>query len=170
MKVKGVFNPDVVSCRPGDNLGEAARIMWDYDCGLVPAVDPGNHVVGVITDRDICIALATRNRYAGETRVDEVMHVQPHTITPDDDLETALDVLKTRQLRRLPVVDRGGKLIGILSLSDLIRHSRERRLAEPGELTHDDVMHALKVISADQALIRRNVHTPGLAETGAVGA
>ena len=116
---------EVEACRPEDSLAEAAAVMWRRDCGAVPVVGEDGGVAGIITDRDICMALATRRAYASDVRVEEVMARDVATCTPEDDAEEALELMRERQLRRLPVVDGRGQLAGILSLADVVRRTRK---------------------------------------------
>jgi CBS domain-containing protein len=114
---------DVKSCRPETNLAEAGRDMWDGDCGVLPVVNDEGRVTGVITDRDICIAVATRGRAADRIAVREVAQDHAHTCLPDDDIIAALRTMKAQQVRRLPVVDADGHLRGMLSLNDVVTHA-----------------------------------------------
>jgi len=120
MKVQDVMTSNVRSCRPEANLAEAARLMWDNDCGILPIVGPGNRIRSVITDRDIAIALGTKNRLASDISVSEVMAEIVATAAPGDDLSSALRTMRTALVRRLPVTDRDGVLCGILSINDLV--------------------------------------------------
>ncbi|HTJ94939.1 MAG TPA: CBS domain-containing protein [Pararobbsia sp.] len=126
MKVKDLMTTDVKRCSPETNLAAAAKIMWEGDCGAVPVVDDRDHVVGVITDRDICIAAATRPRTEGEILVRDVISKTPYTCAPGDDVRSALETMKSRKVRRLPVVEQGGRLAGILSIHDIAAQSRTR--------------------------------------------
>jgi CBS domain-containing protein len=125
MIVEDLMTREVESCRPEASLAEAAAVMWRRDCGAVPVVGGDGGVDGIITDRDICMALATRRAYASDVRVEEVMSREVVTCAPEDDAEEALEVLSERQLRRLPVVDGKGRLVGILSLADVLRRTRK---------------------------------------------
>lgn len=125
MLVESLMTRDVEVCGPDSTLGDAAAVMWRRDCGVVPVVDEGGRVVGVVTDRDICMALSMRGQRATEVRVAEVMARGVETCTPVDDVGEALEALARRQVRRLPVVDSRGHLVGILSLNDIIRHTRK---------------------------------------------
>ena len=127
---------EVAACRPGDSLADAAAVMWRRDCGAVPVVGEDGGVAGILTDRDICMALATRRAYASEVRVGEVMSRDVVSCTPEDDAEEALEVMRQRQLRRLPVIDSHGRLAGILSVADVLRRTRKgggRRRVKRGE-------------------------------------
>ena len=119
MKVKDLMTSDVKSCSPATNLASAAKIMWEGDCGAVPVTDDRGTVVGIITDRDICIAAATRSRLEGEIPVHEVISKTVYTCAPGDDVRTALDTMRSRRVRRLPVVGHDGQLAGIVSLHDI---------------------------------------------------
>src|SRR5919205_701264 len=125
MLVESLMTRDVESARPDSTLAEAAAVMWRRDCGVVPVVEEGGGVVGVITDRDICMALSMRGQRAGEVRVAEVMSGGVETCTPVDDVREALEAMARRQVRRLPVVDSRGRLVGVLSISDVVRHTRK---------------------------------------------
>jgi len=136
MIVEDLMTREVEACRPADSLADAAGIMWRRDCGAVPVVGEDGAVVGMITDRDICMALATRRAYAADVHVEEVMSREVVACTPEDDAEEALEAMRERQLRRLPVVDGHGHLAGILSVADVLRRTRKgggRRHVKRGE-------------------------------------
>jgi CBS domain-containing protein len=130
MKIKDLMTSGVKSCGLDTNLATAAKIMWEDDCGAVPVTDEGGRVVGVITDRDICIASATRARPEGDIAVRDVISSDLYTCTPGDDVRTALDTMRQRKVRRLPVVDASGRLAGIISIHDLAIHARTGKGAE----------------------------------------
>ena len=134
MRVKDVMTSDVNTCQPTDNLAGLANLMWRGDCGAIPVVDAARHPVGIITDRDAFIALATRYRVPGEIAVKDVMTEEPATCHPDDDVRLALRTMAERQVRRLPVVDGTGALAGMLSLSDLAACSTARPSAIDAEI------------------------------------
>ena len=144
MKVKELMTTDVKRCSPETNLAAAAKIMWEGDCGAVPVTDERNHVVGVITDRDICIAAATRPHTEGEIPVQDVMSKTLYTCSPGDDVRSALETMKSRKIRRLPVVEQGGKLAGILSIHDIAAQSRTRG----AEVSSDSVLDAFIALTA----------------------
>lgn len=118
MKVQDCMTSSARSCTPDATLVTAARIMWDYRVGALPVLDSEGRPVGIITDRDICMAAARKNRFAGNITVRETMSPNPFTILGGDDLSEALDTMAARQVRRLPVVDGEGRLVGILSIND----------------------------------------------------
>ena len=144
MKVKELMTTDVKRCTPETNLAAAAKIMWEGDCGAVPVTDERDRVVGVITDRDICIAAATRPRTEGEIPVKEVLSKPLYTCAPGDDVRSALETMKTRKIRRLPVVEQGGRLAGIVSIHDIAVQSRTRS----SDISTDSVLDAFIAITA----------------------
>lgn len=117
MKVRDLMTTQVASCRPEDDLGRAGTLMWENDCGIIPVVEDGR-VTGVITDRDICVALVTRGIRASEASVRDAMTREVRVCREDDDVKEALKSMAEQQIRRLPVVDREGRLTGIVSLND----------------------------------------------------
>ena len=127
MKVKELMTSDVKSCGPDTNLAAAAKIMWEDDCGAVPVTDERGHVIGVITDRDICIAGATRARAEGEISVQDVISKVVYSCAPTDDVRQALETMRLRKVRRLPVVDQNGRLAGIVSVHDIALEARSRK-------------------------------------------
>ena len=118
MKVQDCMTSPAHSCSPDASLVTAARIMWDYKVGSLPVLDSAGHPVGMITDRDICMAAARKGRFAGDISVRETMSANPFTIRASDELDKALDTMAARQIRRLPVVNEEDRLVGIVSIND----------------------------------------------------
>ena len=123
MKVREIMTSDVKTCRPETNLAEAVKLMWERDCGALPVVKSDGKVASMITDRDICVAIATRGQTADRIAVSDVTRGKASTCAPDDDVVVALQTMKSQRVRRLPVVDAEGWLKGILSLSDVVMHA-----------------------------------------------
>jgi len=145
MKVKELMSTDVKSCTPETDLATVVRMMWDGDCGIIPVVDDQRRVIGVITDRDICIAAATRSLDPARIRVSDAMTRDVSTCPEDADPRSALQTLKDRRIRRLPVVNRQDRLVGVLSLNDLVRRAECRQgTGVPGE----EFLETLRVICA----------------------
>jgi len=143
MKVKELMTTDVKHCSTETNLAAAAKIMREGDCGAVPVTDERGRVVGVITDRDICIAAATRPRTEGEIPVKDVISKALFTCAPGDDVRAALETMKARKVRRLPVVEQG-RLAGIVSIHDIAVQSRGKN----GDVSSDSVLDAFIAITA----------------------
>ncbi|HKQ53524.1 MAG TPA: CBS domain-containing protein [Pyrinomonadaceae bacterium] len=145
MKVQDIMTTAVETCGPESDLAEAAAIMWKRDCGSVPVVDAGRRIVGMITDRDICMAVCTRNKLANEMKVAEVISGKVYACAPGDNIHDALETMQSSQLRRLPVVDADGSLRGILSINDVVLHSGRGKSKK--HVSHRDAMETLKALS-----------------------
>lgn len=124
MIVAELMQRNVRSCAPSDTLKVAAQIMWEQDCGSVPIVDPAGQLVGMITDRDICMAAYLRSQRLDECLVGDIMSRPVVAARPSDPIEKAETAMRDSRVRRLPVIDESGHLTGILSLNDLALASR----------------------------------------------
>jgi len=142
MKIRDIMTPEPRTCTLEMALAAAAGLMWDTDCGILPVVEQGA-LVGVVTDRDICIALATRNARAATMKVGEVAGRTVWTCGPDEDLHAALAVMERHRVRRLPVVDAGGALVGVISINDLLLAA-----GPSAPVRNDEVVDTLKGICA----------------------
>jgi CBS domain-containing protein len=120
MNVREMMTKDVRCCWPDSSLAAAAQIMWAMDCGALPVLGDDDHLVGMITDRDISIAVAMAQRRPSEIKVGDVMSKPVFTCRPEDPIKVALNFMASAQVRRLPVIDQSGTLQGILSLSDIM--------------------------------------------------
>ena len=142
MKIQDVMTRNPASVTPDAPASEAARIMKNEDVGVVPVVESNEsrRLVGVVTDRDLAVRLIAEGR-DGQSRVRDVMsggHI--HTRGPNDDLDAAMDTMAKEQVRRIPIVDERGTLVGIVSQADVVRKARNEskaeetveRISEPG--------------------------------------
>lgn len=120
MKVKDAMKTDVVFCAPQDNLMRVAELMRLRDCGAIPIVDGKKKVVGMLTDRDVCLAIAARNRKASDVRAEDLGKRKVVSCYAEDDLESALRKMRKYQIKRLAVVEKSGELAGILSIADAV--------------------------------------------------
>jgi CBS domain-containing protein len=112
-----------VTARDTDNLDCAARIMWESDLGFLPIVTGDGRLVGVITDRDICMAAYTRGTSLHGQPVTSAMARNPVTCTIHDDARDVEHRMAKYQVRRMPVVDEANRPIGIVTLADVARAS-----------------------------------------------
>lgn len=142
MKVKEIMTAAPATCSPGTTLAAAAHLMWDADCGVLPVVEAGK-LVGVVTDRDMYIALATRNKLPSQVTVGEVAIRTVSTCEPEDEVSAALSTMKTHCIRRLPVVGFGGTVLGILSMNDILLASGPQK-----PVRSEEVFNTLQAICA----------------------
>ena len=126
MKVQDVMTRDVVSCRKDADIGMAARLMLERRIGSLPVVDGRGRVAGMITDRDIAMAAATRQRNASHIGVHEAMSDRVRSCFAEEDLGVALKRMQEAHVRRLPVVDATAHLTGILSIDDVALRATDR--------------------------------------------
>jgi CBS domain-containing protein len=138
MQVKDIMTGEPRVCTPDTTVGAAAQLMWEGDCGILPVVDDGD-LVGVVTDRDMYIALATRNERASHLRVGAVATRTVVTCSPEDNVQEALATMKEARVRRLPVVGFGNAVLGILSLNDILRAATTSKM-------RNDVVDTLQAI------------------------
>lgn len=131
MRVQDAMSQDVKACRPEDDLNRAAQIMWEHDVGFVPVVSETGTVLGVLTDRDVCMAAYTRGQPLYAMNAGDTMSREVEFCASGSDLQIALSLMRETRIRRLPVVDAEGKLVGVLSLNDLARTAD--RLCRQGE-------------------------------------
>ena len=131
MEVRELMTTNVAWVRRSDSLSAAAQCMWERDCGAVPVIeDETGSVVGMLTDRDICMACWTKNRPPCDICVVDAMSQSLYHCLPDDSVEAAERLMRSSQVRRIPVLDRERRLVGILSLADIVTRAHEH---------HDDV-------------------------------
>jgi CBS domain-containing protein len=123
MKVAEIMTKEVATCAPGDGLSRAAQLMWDHRCGCLPVLDGAGAVVGLITDRDVCMAAFTQGRRLDDITVDTAMSRPALTCTPVANIEDAEDTMMAHAVRRLVVVDSAGQLAGLVSIDDVARRS-----------------------------------------------
>jgi CBS domain-containing protein len=154
MKTKEHMVEPVSVCGPNDNLAEVAAIMWNNRCGALPVVDADERVISMITDRDICIALGTRNLRASDVKVSDVAPPRVFTCSEGDDISVALGTMVSQNVRRLPVVNEHGKLVGLISIDDFLLHT------EPGRagILSLEALDALKTIVGNRK--RDHPHRP----------
>jgi CBS domain-containing protein len=147
MKVKEVMTCTPYTCRKESNLGEVAELMWKGNCGFLPIMGADGRVCGVITDRDICMALATRNKLAGEVTAAEVSQGRLHACSPEDEIHVALLTMREGKVRRLPVIDSDGRAVGVLSMDDVLLHAEPSSSGKIVELSADEVVRCYRIIN-----------------------
>lgn len=119
MKIETLMTSDVRTCRANDSLSAAAQAMWEGDLGCLPVVDDSKGVVGILTDRDVLMASHLRGAPLWTIAVSEAMASVVFHVSPSDSVEDVLARMQSLQVRRLPVVNKDGELVGIVSLGQL---------------------------------------------------
>ncbi|HEY3543214.1 MAG TPA: CBS domain-containing protein [Gaiellaceae bacterium] len=141
-KTKGVFMAESIrdfmtqdprSVESSSSVVEAARLMREVDAGIIPVVE-GEKLVGAVTDRDIAIRVVAEGKSPESTTVGEIASRELVTIDPQQDLDEALRLMARHQVRRLPVVEEDGKLVGIVAQADIARNASD---TQTGDLVED---------------------------------
>lgn len=127
MRLNEVMNQPVVFCPDSATLDDAARLMWEHDCGIIPVVDDEGRLTGVVTDRDICMSAYTQGRPISDIGVMTAMARTVVAGHEDDSIEAAEQLMQDNQIRRLPVIDGEGRPVGMVSLNDLARYVAQAR-------------------------------------------
>jgi CBS-domain-containing membrane protein len=149
MLVENLMTREVRTCRAEDTLDAATRIFWEADCGCAPVVDCDGRVVGIVTDRDVAIAAYTQHRPLADIPVSVAMSRQVYSCGPQDTVASAEKVMRSAQVRRLPVVDAEGLLVGLISLNDIaLEAARERSTRRQKEVSDAEVGETLASICA----------------------
>ena len=132
MQVKEIMTRDPACCTPDTPLQEVARLMVEHDCGEIPVVDSRESFkpVGVVTDRDICCRTVAEGKNPLEMTAGDCMSTPCVTVTEDDSVDECCRFLEENQIRRVPVVDQGGRCCGIVAQADIARRASEQDAAD----------------------------------------
>ncbi len=133
--VHHLMQGDVVSCGHDATVHDALGRMFDHDVGVLPVVDERGRVVGIVSDRDLARAVFRAGQAPAAIAVSDAMSVPVHTIASTAPLAAAVQALRTHRVRRLPVVDEAGRLVGLLSLDDLARARADGSSRKAAEIT-----------------------------------
>jgi len=123
MNIQDIMSSPALTCGASDSLNDAARVMWEHDCGVVPVVNDEGRLVGIITDRDICMAAYTHGGAIGSIPISDAMAKQVYWCHADQSLEAAERLMKDKQIRRIPIVDKEHRPVGMVSLNDIARRA-----------------------------------------------
>jgi CBS domain-containing protein len=124
MRVQEIMTKEVWTCRPEETLAAVAKLMWDHDVGTVPVVAADGKLVGILTDRDLCMTAYFTGSPLGSIPVSHAMSKKVFCARPGQTVAAAEELMRSKQVHRLPVLDEAGKLVGMVSLSDLARAAR----------------------------------------------
>ncbi|MGZ5436912.1 MAG: CBS domain-containing protein [Pyrinomonadaceae bacterium] len=144
MKIKEVMTPDAKAIWLTESLADAAKTMWENDCGILPIIKDGRKVVGMITDRDICMATAMRDRNPSAISVEEVMSRTVFAAEAEEDIEQALQTMREHKVRRLPVLNLEGELQGIVSMNDIVLKAKGN--GKKPQIDYKDVVKTYQAI------------------------
>jgi CBS domain-containing protein len=149
MKVRELMTPHVQAIWLTESLADAAKLMWENDCGVLPIIKD-NKVIGMVTDRDVCMAVAMRDTNPSSVSVEEVMTGEVFSVHPDDDIQQALQTMQEHKVRRLPVINPEGELEGILSMNDVVLHENSNDGAH-AEIEYADIVNTFRAICVSPA-------------------
>ena len=147
MRVNDLMTQPPSTCNIHETANDAAKLMWEHDCGIIPVVDDEGRLAGVVTDRDVCMAAYFQGRRLTDIPIDAFMTRELVSCHAEDALPHAQQLMMDRQIHRVPVVDQQGAPIGILSLSDLarevVRAGNGRHAGDPS----DALLHTVAAVS-----------------------
>jgi CBS domain-containing protein len=141
----------VHTCSPADTLHRAAQIMWEKDCGCLPVVDEGRVVLAMLTDRDVCMAALTQGTGLEGAHVASAMSKDVATCSPDDTLSAVAELMREKQVRRIPVTDAAGVLLGLISIGDIVRYVRPRNPLALASVAQSEAVDTLAAINEPRA-------------------
>src|SRR6266568_5036790 len=125
-RVRDIMTPNPETCRSSDSIHDVARIMAERDTGVVPVVDDGKKVIGLITDRDIVVRLVAEGKDPANAHVNEAMTKNVRSVKEDMPLDDVTRLMSNAQVRRVPVVNQRDEIVGILSLGDIATETGDR--------------------------------------------
>lgn len=143
MRVSDLMSRNPVCCQFTDSCAVAAKLMWDFDCGAIPVVGEGGAVKGIVTDRDICMSCQMRNCAPASLPVSEAMSRGLYFCSPTSSVSEAERTMRTKRVRRLPVLDSQQRLVGILSLADIAREAERERTHWLKDIPREEVTDVL---------------------------
>jgi CBS domain-containing protein len=147
MLVSEIMKMPPAMCTTNDTVTDAAKIMHQHKCGFVPVVDGHGAVIGVVTDRDVCMVVGDKNRAMTHVSVQDAMSHPVFSCYAEDNLKTTLATMAKRHIRRLPVLDEHGHLKGVVSIDDIVQVPYRR-----GAPTAEEIVAALKGITAPKQI------------------
>ena len=147
MRIEKIMSHQVTTCAAQDSLEHAASLMWNSDCGCIPVVSIDNKLVGIVTDRDICMAALFQRKALCDLRVQDAMAARVLTCRASDKIEEAQRQMENEQIRRLPVIGNDDELIGIVSMADIARESARSQYKQRPDIPCSEVTATLARIS-----------------------
>ena len=147
MYIRDIMKRNVTTCRLDNSAEDVALMMWNNDCGSIPVVDDSGKALGMITDRDICMATALQKKPAYDIRVADIMSRHLFSCQSDNDVKHAMKTMANHRVKRLPITNGSGQVEGILSIDDIIASAERgaRGITSP-ELSFDDAVITMKSV------------------------
>src|SRR5713226_3746308 len=141
MHISEVMTKNPTCCTPSGTAQMVARIMKEQDTGIVPVVEnnESRKLIGVVTDRDLCLGVVAEGKEPKSVQVKSCMTDKVVSCRPEDDLDKVIKLMQDNQVRRIPVVDAQNQIVGIVSLADVVRH---------GDVATGQTRETLKKVSA----------------------
>jgi CBS domain-containing protein len=151
MKIEQLMTRNVKACRSQDSLNQPAQLMWECDVGCIPVLDADKRVVGIITDRDIAMATYLQGRPPAAISVENVMSKNIHVCRTDEDISVAEQRMQKHRVRRVPVTDAKGLLVGLISLNDIALEAARKKGNRKPDVTLNDVALTLAEVCQHRA-------------------
>lgn len=160
MRVEQLMTKQTTCCSSSDTLSHAAQLMWEHDCGCLPVCssDSSHRVEGMITDRDICMSSLFRGKALNELHVGDAMASNVQVCHAKDSIADAERIMSSAKIRRLPVVNDEGGLIGMLSLADLAREAEREQVKQKPDVTRSEIGVTLASICRPQQGAEPQLH------------
>lgn len=141
MRIKHIMTKEPACCVPSDTAQRAACIMRDEHAGIVPVIEDAQarKLMGVVTDRDLCMNVVAEGRDPGGVTVQQSMTTKVVTCSPNDSVDRATELMRENQIRRIPIVNEQRELVGILAMADIVTR---------GDIKMNQMHETLKKVSA----------------------
>jgi CBS domain-containing protein len=150
MQVGDIMTRVIFTCDTQASLEDIARVMSDHDCGYVPIVNEHDKLKGVVTDRDVALAAYNQGKRLADIPVVDVMAQHVHTCAADASVELAHQIMRSAEIRRLPVVGQGGKLVGLVTWSDLFAAAHREPSAAAAAAAKEQIVETLEATSTSR--------------------
>lgn len=160
MKIQKLMSAPAIQCQSTDTLNSAAQLLWEHDCGALPVTDSDGKLVGIVTDRDICMAAYTTGRALAEIPVVSTMAKQVYSCQAGEPVVVAERLMRDHQIRRIPVVDSENRPIGMLSLNDVARHAASSRRMDGAEHSLTQTMAAVCALRSSAPTVLASTRLP----------
>jgi len=147
MNVQDIMTTDVATCGSDTNLEAIASMMWNRNCGAIPVLNQSGQPVGVVTDRDIAMGCALNHKPLWELTAQDILGGREvHFCQATDSIKSSLQQMSQNHIRRLPVVNNEGHLVGMLSLGDIVAYAESEMPGKIPEISFGETINTLKQV------------------------